>query len=151
MDRRGGITFFRLSFFVLQCQKTFVGGTLVFQVCSGMERKLWLGGCYHVVLSKIFCLSVPKKFLRGTLEFDTFRYGKKSIDNMEGITFLRRRFFVSQWWKIFSRNPSVLERNSRKENFHPHEGWHHGLIGFFLSNSTETFCRGDFCVSEKFW
>ena len=90
----------------------------MFQNSSGTERKLWLRGCYHVFLSKIFCLSVPKKFVRGTLVFDTFRYGKKVFDKMEGITFLRRKFFVSQWWKIVSRNHSVLEGNSRDDNFH---------------------------------
>ena len=40
-------------------------GSLVFQKCSGMETKLWLGGWYHVFSSKTYFLSVPKKFVRG--------------------------------------------------------------------------------------
>ena len=72
------------------------------------------------------------------------------MEKSEDITFFRRKFFVSQCRKKTWRNPSVLKRNSRDDNFHANEG---GITVFLmlLSDSTEKNRRSRHCVSQMLW
>ena len=64
------------------------------------------------------------------------------MDKRAGVTFFRRKFSISQRRKKTWRNPSVLKRNPRNENFHAQEGFHHILSDFFFQTVPKNFLVG---------
>ena len=73
----------------------------MFQMFSGIERKLCLRVWYKVFLSKIFGLTMPKKSLERCLCFRKVLLWKEPIDkNGGGTTFLLREVFVLQCRKM---------------------------------------------------
>ena len=94
MDKIGGITIFG-QFFCLTVPKKFVGGTLVFQKCSGIEKFLDNRGI--TILSKFSCLTVPKNFMGNPSMFQKL-WGTESI--IGGYQDLPSKIFVSQCRKI---------------------------------------------------
>ena len=78
IDKRRGITFFRRKF-CPTVPKNFVGGTLVFQKCSGIENFLDNRGI--TILSKFFLSHSAEKIREGTLLcFRKFLVRKKIMD-----------------------------------------------------------------------
>ena len=68
MDKRGvgECQKFR-SFFFLTVSKNFVGEQFSVSLIPGIEKFYPFSGLCHEFPSKIFCLTVPKRFRRGTL------------------------------------------------------------------------------------
>ena len=118
-----------------------------------MEKNYGQEDGYHVFPSESFCLTVPKKFVGHPSVFQKIFGMKKIMDKRTGITFFRRKFFVSQCrknsWGTFSVSKNLGYRKilciSRfsVENFQSHSAkkLHGGTI----------LCFRNFSVRKKLW
>ena len=117
-----------------------------------MDRR---GGGYHDFPSNSFCLNVPKNFVGEHFGVSgNFGYRKiLSIREGGGITFLRRKLFVTQYRKISLGNTSVYREISGIEKFYAseREAVSHFSVENFLSHSTEKCRWGILRCIRKFW
>ena len=111
-------------------------------------------GGHHGFSSKSFCLTVPKITVGEHFGVSgKFRNRKNlCIREGEGITFLRRKLFVTQYRKISLGNTSVYQRNSGIEKLYAREreGGSRFTVENFLSHSTEKFRWGTLRCIRKF-
>ena len=149
--REGGvITFLRQNLSVTQYQKISLGNTSVYQKISDIETfyasERGSGGEYHVSPSKTFCHTVPKNFVGEHFGVsEKFGYRKNlCIREGGGITFPRRKLFVTQCRKISLGNTPVYRETSGVEKFcaSEREGVSHFSVENFLSHSTKKFRWG---------
>ena len=104
MNKRGGggVTIFRPNCFFFTVPNPFVGEPFCVSESFGYQKASWIkgeGGVareYHIYLPKIFCLTVPKKYRRGTLcRVTKFRCRKNSCLNGFCLVFLSKIFCLA--------------------------------------------------------
>ena len=96
---RGGITSFRRKLFVSQCWKISWATLQCFRKFGVLEKFMHNRG-YHNFLTKKFGLVVPKIFVGIPSMIQKVWGIGKFLCIIGGITCFRRKFFVSQCWKI---------------------------------------------------
>ena len=122
----------------LTVPKSFVGEHFIFQEKIFYRKVLWLGRWRHDFLSKLFCLTVPKKILGGP-----FFQKSSGLKKLQKIVY---HDFVEQWFshttekfrggllqfpeKLFHRKFLCIGRG------------YHDFLSKILSHSTEKISRG---------
>ena len=140
-----------VDFFVSQCQKNRRGTLLCFKKCLVMKlfiHRRW----EHLGFIGIFCLAVPKKFVGGTLVFQTRSSMEKMIDKGRVSRFPSEIFPPHSAGKIRRGTLLCLKKIFVMGIF---MNWR-GVGGFtalsnFFSHSSEKFRSREPCVSENFW
>ena len=103
-------------------------------------------GKYQEFPSKIFCLSVPKKFIGEPYRLSLISGIEKFYASEGYVTIFRRKFFVAQYRNISKRNPSMLcfRKSLVAKKFMDKRAV--GVSSFsvenFLSQSSENIRRG---------
>ena len=95
--------------------ESFRRGTLLFSEIVLYRKSFWIGGGYHDFLSKLFCLTVPKKFLVGPFCFRNFQDWKNCIKWC--ITILSKIDFLTVP-KSFVGEPFVFQEISSIEKLY---------------------------------
>ena len=72
-------------------------------------------GEYQNFPSKVFCHKVPKNFVGEPFCLSLISGIEKIYISEDYVTIFRRKFFVSQYRNISSRNPSVFQKVSGTE------------------------------------
>ena len=101
------------------------------------------------VLSKVFCLTVQRDFLREPSVCDKIRGLEKNMDERRGITIFGRKFFVSQSQKIVGEHFGVSEPSVSK-HFMYKTGISLISVDFFKTHNAIKFVGEAFCVSKNF-
>ena len=100
MHRRGGITVLSKFFVSQDRNEKLCKGTLLFsRKFLVSKKKLWIRGAYHDFQPKFLCLTLSKNFVKKSycfLKNFWFRQVLLMKNGGGGITFFRRKFFVSQ-------------------------------------------------------
>ena len=76
---------------------------------------------------------------------------KKIRDKKVGVSYYRRKFFVSRRRKTSWANPSVFEKVSIGGKIMDKKGVSRLSVEFFCPKSPENNVGEPFCVSEMFW
>ena len=159
-QRGGGITFLHRKLFVTQYQKFPLGTTSMHQKISGLEDFYASErGWYHVSPSKTFCHTIPKISVGDYFDAsENFGFRRiLCIREGDGITFLHRKLFATQYRKISLRNTSVYQKVSGIEKFYASErGVSRFSVENFLSHSADKNrrtlrCFERFLVGKKFY
>ena len=123
-QRGGGIMFLRRNLCVRHSTEQFRWGALRLTKIFRYRTILWIiEGGYHVSPSKTFCHTVPENLVG-----EHFGYQKNSGNKIfyaserGGITFLRRKLFVTQYWKISLGSTSVIGKIRVSKNYMHQEG-----------------------------
>ena len=98
MDESGGITFFRRKFLVSQCRKISWASLQCFRK-FGVTKNFMHNRRYHVFPAKIFCLTVPKNFVKEPFSVSLISGIKKFYAYEGNITIFYRKYVVSQYRK----------------------------------------------------
>ena len=112
----------------------------------------WGGKGYHVFPSELFCLTVPKNFVGGTLLcFRKFLVSKIFMYGRGGITVLSI-FLSDSAQKFRGGNLLCFEKNSGIENFHALEGGGGGyvFVDFFCLTVPKNFVEEPFSIRKNF-
>ena len=129
----GGITSFRRKFFVSQCRKIPWASLQCFRKI-GVSKKIMHKRGYHKFPSKIFCLTVPKKFRGQPFNVsDKLGHGK-ILFIIGGITSFRRKLFVSQCRKISWATLQCFRKIGVSKNFMHNRGITSFYRKFFVSH-----------------
>ena len=135
-----------LDFFCLTVPKIFVEGLPDFQKVSGIWNFEGLEGVIIFLPSKIFCLTVPEKFVKEQLcVSETFWYRKFSC--RRGASRFCVANFLSHSTEKFRRGILVFRKNSGLKKMH--KMVYHDFVGNWFSHSTEKVRRGTLHFSEN--
>ena len=120
-------------------------GTLHFSEKIFYRKSLWIGGGYHDFISKLFCLTVPKKFLGGPFLSENFW-----IKKMHKMVY---HDFVGNW---FSHSTGIIRRGTLhfsekifyRKSLWIGGGYHDFLSKLFCLTVTKKFLGGPFCFRK---
>ena len=143
MQKRG-ITTFRSKFLVSQYRKISLGNTSVYQKNSGSE-KLYASerGGYQDFPSKIFCLTVPKKFVREPFSVSLISGIEKVWIRGGGVSRFSVEIFMSHSAENFRKGILLFLRKFLvSKSFTEDRGVSRFFVGNFWSQSAEKFRTG---------
>ena len=152
---RGGITFLHRKLFVIQYRKISLGSTSVYQKISDIEtfNASEREEVSHFSVENVL-LNSTKKFRWRTLRcIGNIRVSENFMHQRgRGITFLRRKLFVTQSRKISLGNTSVYREILGIEKFRAseREGYHISPSKTFCHTVPKNFVVEHFGVSENF-
>ena len=160
MDKKGegGVSRFSVESFLFHIAEKFCRWTLLCCVSESFRQRksLWIRGegeCQDF-RSKIFCLTVPKKFVEEPFCVSENLWFRKMLGIREGagITIFRQNCFVSQYRKTRRGTFWCFKKFLVSKYFMVQRDMSRISVENFLSYSTETFRRGTLrcCVSEIF-
>ena len=133
----------------LTVPRSFVGDSCSFRKKFFYRNFLLLGGGYHDFLSKLLCLTLPKKIPKRTPLFQKIS-GSKNLHKMMYHDFVESCFSLST--ENFSRGTLCLPEKLWYRKFWRIIGGYHYLPSkFFCLIVPENFVKEQFCVSENLW
>ena len=120
--KRRGISVFRRKILVSQCRKSSLASLQCIGKFGVSKSFMHIRG-YNVFPSKIFGLTVPKKFVGEHFGVsENFEYRKILCFREGGYHVSPSKNFVTQYQKISLRNTSVFEKISCIAKFYAYEG-----------------------------
>ena len=108
-------------------------------------------GGYHEFPGKMFCLTVPKKFVGEPFDVSENLGYRKILCIIGGVTFFRRKFLVSQcqktsWGTLLCFKDFLVWKKMDERG-----GYHDFRAKCFCLTVPKKFVGEPFCVSKEFW
>ena len=125
----GGITIFRRNIFVSQCRKLLLASLQCFRTIGILKNSMHTRG-YHVSPSKLFGLTVPKKFV-GIPSIFQKSWDIENFYALMGYHNFPSKNFVSQCRKLLWASLQCFREIAVSKNFMQYGGYHNFLSKLF--------------------